>query len=164
MNLKNIYLSQLKISFTWNGNGKKYGKKWYLSSREQLFTKYKPLLKHHCFKRDNNNNYYDDHFLNYLPNNSFTKWNKNIIKLIVIFILLALYMNMQKYQLRFYLLIHFSAFEISYVWFQNKIGYQIFREIINSQINYILETAAFGLFPSPSGGGAFGRNRRRQRR
>ena len=43
--------------------------------------------------------------LKYFTHNSFTE-------LIVSFILLALYMNMQKYELRFYT---FSVFEISYV-------------------------------------------------
>ena len=42
---------------------------------------------------------------NYFTHNSLTE-------IIILFILLALHMNMQIYELKFYLLIHFSAFEI----------------------------------------------------
>ena len=80
------------------------------NSKEELrrnkFTfKYNRIFFHilRLQKRNKDNN------LNYFTHNSFAE-------LIVSSILLALHINMQKYELRFYLLIpSFSAFESSYV-------------------------------------------------
>ena len=54
--------------------------------------------------------------MSYLTHNSFTE-------LIVLFFLLALYMNMQKKELSFFVHTHFLF------WIQNKIAYYIFRVI-----------------------------------
>ena len=70
-------------------------------------------MKHQKRNKDTN--------LNYFTHDSFTE-------LIVLFILLALYMYMQKYELGFNLHIHFQLLKFRKK-IQNKIGHYIFRDI-----------------------------------